>query len=207
LIVPSATGSAEFSPRRSNTQHEAKKLTDTTENTIKCLFIDNRGDFCRGQRAIETKEVCGETGNVRSGHGRSFVDVGLPARPGGYDVQAGSPDINGGTIVGEVGLRVIDVRSGDGDRLLNAGRRVVARVFVIVSGGYDYGDTAVVKLKMKSPVSGVPATFHPVSAYPFNGRVHSDRNIASYAHRSNRGITGPPYLVSDPVNAGNTVVR
>ena len=123
-----------------------KKLTDTTENTIKRFFLDNRGDFGWGQSAVEAEEVCGETGNVRAGHGSSAVDVGLPARESGSDVHAGGPDINDGSIIGEVGFRVIDIRCRDGDRLLNAGRRVLARVLVIVPGGYDDSGTVVVKL-------------------------------------------------------------
>ena len=149
LTVPDAMGNAYFSVRGPNMQHRAKQLTDTTENAIECFFIDNRGDFGWGQSAVKAEEVCGETGNVRAGHGSSVVGIGLPVIPGGSDVQAGRPDINGSTIIGELGLRVIDSRSSDGDRLLNPGRRVVARVLVKVSSGYDDGDTAVVKLKME----------------------------------------------------------
>jgi len=84
-------------------------------------------------------------------------------------VLTGSPDINGGTMIGELGLCIIESRSGDGDRLLTAGGRVVARILVIVSGGYNDGDTGVVKLMVKSLVSGVAATFrsehNPLTAF------------------------------------------
>ena len=164
LTVPAATGNADFSVWRSNTQCGVKKLTDTAENTIKCFFPDSHGDLAWGQSGVEAEEVCGEAGDVRSSHGSSAQDFGLPVFPGGSDVHAGSPDINGGTIIGEVGLRVIDIRSGDGDRLLSAGRRLAARILIIVSSGDDDGDATVVKLKMESHVSDVAATFYPPSA-------------------------------------------
>ena len=161
--MPAATGNADFSVRRLNVQHEVKQLTDTAENTIECFFIDNRGDFGWGQRAVEAEQVCGETGNMRSGHGSPLHLFSPPTSAGGNDVQAGSPDINGGTIIGFIELFIIERRSGDGDHLLNAGRRVAARILVIVSGRYDDSDTTVVKLKMKSPVSSFAAMFHPAS--------------------------------------------
>ena len=184
-----------------------KKLTDTAENTVKRFFIDNPGDFGWGQSVVEAEEVCGETGNVRAGHGSSVNGVSLPARPGGSDVHAGGPDINDGSIIGEDSLRVIDIRCRDGDRLLNAGRRAVGRVLVFVSGGYDDGDTFIVKLKIESHVSGISAMFHPPSAYPFNGPVNNWSRFATYAYRSNRWIAGPYCLTSDPINASGTVVR
>jgi len=99
---------------------------------------------------------------MRSSHRSSVDGVSLPVIPGGSDVQAGSPDVNRGTVIGEAGLRIINGRGGNGDRLLDAGRRVVACVLVIVSGGYDDGDTAVIKLGAESPVSGDTVTFiHP----------------------------------------------
>jgi len=98
-----------------------KGLTDTGESIITCFVIDNRGDFGWGQRAIEAEEVCGKTSNMRGSRGSSAGGFSLPVIPGGGDVQPGSPDVDGGTIIGEVGLCVIDSRSGDGDRLLNAG--------------------------------------------------------------------------------------
>ena len=206
LTVPAATGNTDFSVRRSNTQHGEKKLTDTAENITQCLFINNLGNSGWGQRAVEAEEICGETSNVRSSHGSSVNGFSLPVIPGGSDVQAGSPDVDGGTPIREVGLCVIDSRSGDGDRLLNTGRRVVARVLVVVSGGHDDSDTAVVKLKMESSVSGVAVTFHPSSAYPFDSPVQSGRSIDPQAHRSNRGIAGPPCFFGDPVDAGDPVV-
>ena len=95
---------------------------------------------------------------MRGSHGSSIDVFGPPIVPGGSDVEARSPDINGGTKVGERGFCVIDGRSGDGNRLRRAGRRVSARVPVVVPGSYDDGNTIVVKLKTESLVSGVPAT-------------------------------------------------
>jgi len=206
LAVPEATGGGDFSIRRSNTQRGTKRLTDTTENVLKRQFIDGRGNLCRGQGAVEAKEVRGETSNVRSGHGSSRDHVGLPVVPGGDDVQAGGPDVNGGTKVGERGLCVLDSSSADGNRLLNTSGRVVARVTVIVSGSYDDGNTAVVKLKMKSLVSFIIA-FYPLGAYRYDSPVQGGRGTTTQAHRSNRGFTGPPCLLGDPVNASNAVVQ
>ena len=144
---------------------------------------------------------------MRGSHGSSAQCFSLAVIPGGSDVPTSSPDINGGTIIGEAGLRIIDGGGGNGDRLLNASRRAVDRVLVLVSGGYNDGDTAVVKLRIESLVSGVTVTFYPPSAYRSNSLVHNCRPIASEAHRSNRGTACPPCFSSDPVNAGDTVVR
>ena len=207
MTVPAATGNHEFSVWRSNTQCRVKKLTDSADNIIKRLFIDNRRDFGWGQSAVEAEEVRSETGNVRTGHGSSADGVNLPVRPGGSDVLAGSPDINDGTIIGGVGLRVIDIRIGDSDRLFNAGRRAVDRVLVFVSGGYDDGDTTGAKLKMGSHVSGVPVTFDSPSAHIFNSQVNNGMRSASHAYRNNRRIARSRHLFGDPVNASDTVVR
>ena len=128
-----------------------KKLTDTANNTVECLVINDRGDSGWGQCAVEAEEVCGETGDVRSGHGSSADGLSLPVIPGGSDVHAGGPDTNAGTIIGVAGLRVVDIGIGNGDRVLRAGRRDVDRVPVFVSGGCDDGDTTVVKLKIITP--------------------------------------------------------
>jgi len=110
-------------------------------------------------------------------------------------------------MIGVPGLCVIEIRSCNGDRMLRAGRRVDPRVKVKVSGGYDDGDTTVVKLKVKSDVSGVAATFHPPSAHPFNGLVNSGRRVVTQARRNNRGNAGPRCLFGDPISAGDTVVQ
>ena len=185
----------------------AKELTDTADSIIKCSILDNLGDFGRGQSAVDTEEVCGEAGNVRTCHGSSAENFGPPTRVGGCDVLAGGPDTNASTIIGVAGLRVINIRIGDGDRVLSAGRRLAARVLVIVSGGHDDGDTMVVKLKIESRVSGVPTAFHLPSAYLLNGRVNSDVRFVTYAYGSNRGMASPRCLVGDPLHAGDTVVR
>jgi len=186
---------------------ERKQLTDTVQNIIKCSFIDDRSDLGWSQRAVDAEEVCGETGNVRSSHGSSVDGVGLPVVPGGSDLHSGSPDINGGTIIGEVGLRVIDIRSGDGDRLFSAGGRDVSRVLIFVSGGNDNGDTTVVKLKMESHVSDVSANFHPPSTYPFNGSVNTDSRFVTQARRNDGGFASPQCMLGDPISAGDTVVQ
>ena len=164
---------------------EWKILTDTSENVLKRLFIDKLGDLGRGQRAVDAEEVRGKTSDVRSSHGSSRDHVGLPIVPSGNDVQARSPDINGCTEIGERGLCILDSRSADGDRLLNASGRVVAGVLVIVSGGYDDCDTAIVKLKMESLVSSVAVTSHSLGAYRYDSLVQGSRSTATQAHRSN----------------------
>jgi len=144
---------------------------------------------------------------VRSSHGSSGEHFSSPIVPSGDDVQAGSEDVDGGTIIGEVGPRIIEIGSGDGDRLLDACRRVVARVIVIVSGSYDDGDAAVVKLKIESLVNGVTVTFRSLDAYRFDGLVHTCNSPATQAHRSNSGSAGVQCFFRDPEYAGDTVVR
>ena len=196
-----------FSFQGPNTQHGEKRLTDVTENVLKRLCIDSRGNLVWGQSAVDAEEVCGETSNVRSGHGSTRDRIGPPVVPSGSDVQAGSKDIDGGTIIGEVGPLIIDIRGGDGDRLLSAGRGVVARIVVIVSGGYDDGDAAVVKLEVESLVSSVTVTFRSLGAYRFDGLVHTCNSTATQAHRSNSGSTGVQCFFGDPEHPGDTVVR
>jgi len=182
-----------------------KKLTDVTENTIECAVLNSLGDLRWGQSAVDAEEVCGVTSNVRSGHGSSRDGIGPPIIPSGSDVQAGGPDFDGGTIIREAGLCIIESRSGDGDRFLNTGRRVVARVIVTVPGGYGDGNTSVVKLKVGPLVSGVAVTFHPLGAYRFHSLVEAVRNTPTQAHGSNRGVASVPCLLGDPVNASDTV--
>jgi len=122
-------------------------------------------------------------------------------------VEAGGPDINGGTKVGERSLCVVDCGSGDGDRLLGAGRREVARVPVVVPCGYDDGNTVVVKLKIESLVSGVAVRFDSLGAYRFDSLVHTERSTTTQAHRSNRGLACPPHFFGDPEHTGDTGVR
>jgi len=134
-------------------QPEVKVLTDTTEKTILRFVADKLGDLAWRQSGIGAKEVRGKTSDVGGGHGGSRDGFGPSIVPSGSDVQAGSPDINWGTPVGEVGLLVSESRSSDSDCFLNPGGGVVARVFVVVSGGNDHGNTAIVELKMESHVS------------------------------------------------------
>jgi len=200
-------GNADFSARGSNTRRGVKRLTDTAQNTIKCFLVDHRGDLGWGQRGLKAEEVCGETGNVRSSHGCSVGGTGSPIFPGGSDVHAGSPDIDGSTVIGEPGLLVINIRSGNGDRFFSAGGRPVARVPVKVPGGCEDGDTKVVKLKIESRVSDGAAPFHPPSAYLSNGLVNSDTIVVTQARRNNSGSAGPRCLFGNPNSAGDTVVQ
>ena len=188
-------------------QHGEKQLTDTSENVLKRLFIDNLGYLGWSQSAVDAEEVCGETSNVRSGHGTSREHLGLPIIPSGYDINAGSVDINEGTIIGGGGHCILECRSGDGNRLPNAGRRVVLHVIVIAPCGYDDGDTAVVKLKMESLVSGVAITFHTLSAYRYDSRVQGGRSTPTQAYRGNRGFSCPFCFLGDPVDTGDTVAQ
>ena len=82
----------------------------------------------------------------------------------------------------------------------------MARVTVIISGGYYDGNTAVVKLKMK-PLVSVGVGFYPLSAYRYNSPVRGGGSATTQAHGSNRGFAGPPRFLGDPVNTGNTVVQ
>ena len=189
LVVEQLVGSAGSYGRRKLQRLQAKratrrrkKLTDATENVLERLSIDKLGDLGWGQRAVETEEVCGETSNVRGSHGSSRNHLGLPVVPGGDDVQAGSPDINGGTKIGEVGLDIQDSGSGDSNRLPNASGRVFARVIVTAPGGYDDGNTTVIKLRTESLVSGAVVASHPLGAYRYNSCIHGGRRTTTQAH-------------------------
>ena len=144
---------------------------------------------------------------MRSSHGSSRDHFSPPIVPSGNDVQAGSEDIDWGTIIREEGPLIIDIRSSDSDRLLNAGGRVVARVIVVVSGGYGYGDAALVKLRVETFVSGVAVKFYQLGAYRYNSLVEGIRRAATQAHRGNRRSSGRPCCFDDPEHAGDTVIR
>ena len=206
MTVPLATGSADFSIRRSKRQRGAKELTDTGDSIRKCLVTNHLGDFGWGQGTVDAEEVSGESSNMRSSHGSSLAEFSLPVIPGGKNVNAGGPDIDGGTIIGEVGLCVIESGSGDGDRFLNTSRRVPARILGVVPRAYDDGNTVVIKLKMEAHVSGVARRIPSTSTHPFDSPICSGRNGAAYAYRSDRGTADPRYFFRDPINAGDTVV-
>ena len=59
LTVPEATDSTEFSVR--SKELISKELTDFSENIVKSLGIDSRGDIGWGQSAVHTEEVGSET--------------------------------------------------------------------------------------------------------------------------------------------------
>jgi len=61
-----------------------------------------------GRGAVEAEEVCSETDNVRSSYESSVDGVSLPVIPSGNNAHPGSPDINGGTIIGEVDLPIAE---------------------------------------------------------------------------------------------------
>ena len=57
----------------------------------------------------------------------------------------------------------------------------------IISGGFDDGNTYVVKLRVGSPVSCVAVTFDPDGAYPFNSLVHTVRSIPPKLREATEG--------------------
>ena len=177
--MPAATVNAGFSVRRPKIQHGAKELTGIGDSIRKCLVTNHLGDFGWGQGTVDAKEVRGESSNMRSSHGSSVAEFSLSVIPGGNNVQAGSPDINGGTIIGEPGPCIVDGRSGDGDRFLNTSRRAIARIPELVPCGYDDGNTVVVKLKMEAHVSGVARRIPSTSTHPFDSPIYGGRNGAA----------------------------
>jgi len=181
LGVPGATCGTDFSIRGPKMQRGEKQLTDTTKNVLERLIIDDFSDLGWGQSGVDAEEVCGETSDMRSGKGSSREHFGLPINPSGYYIRAGSVDINVGTVTGEGGRCILECGSGDGNRLLNASGRVVACV-TIASCGYDDGDTAFVKLKMKSS----SVVLSPAS-------IHSAHTATTAA--SNALETPPPKLI------------
>ena len=101
----------------------------------------------------------------------------------------------------------MDISGADGDCLLSASGRVVDCVSIIVPGGYDDRDAAVVKLEVELLVSSAAVTFRPLGAYRFNGLVDAVKSTTSQAHRSNRGYAGVQRLLGDPEYPGDTVIR
>jgi len=163
--------------------------------------------MCWAHGGVGAEEVRRESGNVEGGHRSSRQDFRLSIVPGGSDVRTGSPDVNGRTVIGELGLGVVESRSRDRDYFLNAGGRVAARVGVVVSGGHDDGNTGVlVELKMESHVSGVD-TSHPLDTYRFDSLVDAVGATAGKAHSDDAGSGGLDHIFFDPLNAGDTVGR
>ena len=121
-------------------------------------------------------------------------------------MQAGSEDVDGDTEIGKAGLRIIEGRSSDSDRFLDAGRGGVARVLIVVSGGDDDSNTALEKLKIESLINKAAVTFRQLGTYCFNSHVYGVRSIATQTYRSNGGFTGPRRFFSNPVDAGDPVV-
>ena len=52
---------------------------------------------------------------MRSGYGSPREDIGPPVIPDGSNAEAGSPDANGVTVIGEVCLCIIKSRGDDND--------------------------------------------------------------------------------------------
>jgi hypothetical protein len=71
------------------------------------------------------------------------VDGVLAADPGGLDVKTRGEDVVALAVVGEVGTLIGESAGTDGDGLLGSGRRVVARVGVVVTGGNGEVDTSI----------------------------------------------------------------
>lgn len=117
---------------------------------------------------------------MRSSHGGSRGNPCLAIVPGGNDFLTRSEDVEGGPEVGEVGYRIVEVRSTDGDSFTNTGWGDVARVLSIVSGGCDNGDTGIEKLKMESLVSGAAtASVAPLDTYRPNSIIDGVRSTAA----------------------------
>jgi len=147
LTVPEAAGNTNFSVWRSSVQPRGKKLTYLVESTRKSTTINSRSDISWFQRAIKTKKVGSITGDMGCSHRSSRDGVGLSIVPSGSDVYSRSEDIDGGTEVGEVCDCIIERRSADSDGFFNTGRRGVARVLVLVSGGDNDCNAGRVKLR------------------------------------------------------------
>jgi hypothetical protein len=100
-------------------------------------------EVARVRLGLQGKEVGQETGNVGRSHRgtRDGVDGVLAANPGGLNVQARGEDISALSVVGEVGTLVTKGGGTNGDSLLGRGRRVVARVGVVVTGSNSEVDT------------------------------------------------------------------
>ena len=118
---------------------------DGEEVSLELLGADVGDSEGRVLGGLEGEKVGKETSNVRRGHRGTGDGVNgvLAADPGGLNVKTRGEDVVALAEVGEVGALVGESAGTDGDGLLSSGRRVVARVGVIVTGGNGEVDTGV----------------------------------------------------------------
>lgn len=134
---------------------ESTDGTDGNEVSLQLLGGDVSDSVGRVLGGLKGEVVGQETSNVGRGHGGTRDGVGgvLRADPGGKDVETGGEDVIALSVVGKVGTLVREGGSTDGDSILSSGRRVVARVCIVVTGGNGKVDAGVygsVDSKIKS---------------------------------------------------------
>lgn len=118
---------------------------DGDEVGLKLLRADISDSEGRVLGRLEGEHVGKEASNVGRSHRGTGdgVDGVLAADPGGLDVETRGEDVVALAVVGEVGTLISESAGTDGDGLLGSGRRVVARVGVVVTGGHGEVDASV----------------------------------------------------------------
>lgn len=98
--------------------------------------LDARAESSRRPRALESKKVSTETGNVGRSHRGSGDGVGAArGSPGGDDANTRGEDVDNGAVVAEGGDAVAAVGGANGaDSGLRSGR-VVGSIGTVVTGG------------------------------------------------------------------------
>jgi hypothetical protein len=119
--------------------------TDGDEVGLELLGSDIRNSVGRVLGWLHRQVVGQKTSNVGRSHRGTRDGVGgvLRADPGGQDVETGSEDVIALSEVGEVRTLVVQGGSTDSDGILSSGRRVVARVGIVVTGGNGKVDTGI----------------------------------------------------------------
>ena len=94
---------------------------------------------------LKRQHVGEETGNVRRGHGGSGdgVDGVLAANPGGLNFETGGKDVIALAVVGEVSTLIGQGGGTDSDGVLSSGRRIAARVGVVITSSDGEVDASV----------------------------------------------------------------
>jgi len=118
---------------------------DGNEVSLELLGADISNGEGRVLGGLEGEHVGKKTSNVRRSHRGTGdgVDGVLAADPGGLNVKTRGEDVVALAVVGEVGTLIGESAGTNGDSLLGSGRRVVARVGVVVTGGNGEVDASV----------------------------------------------------------------
>jgi hypothetical protein len=96
----------------------------------------------RGLLALKREDVSSKTSDVGSSHRGTRDGVGTAVEPSGEDSNTGGVNVDGASVVGKRGDAVRAVCGTDGEGRGLGGRRVVASILGIVTGGNSHENTS-----------------------------------------------------------------